>query len=197
VTVALNKGHRRRACARDRDLAGLHEGGLYGLAIDLGSTTVAAHLTDLVTGEVKASFRHHEPADPLRRRPDEPGELCHDEPRRRRGDDPRRARGDQRWQGEIAAEAGIDPHLIVETVFVCNPVMHHLLLGIDPVELGQAPFALATSESLTLDARPSWTCRPSTRARASTCCPASRAMWGPIAPPWRCRRSRANPRISP
>jgi len=38
-------------------------------------------------------------------------------------------------------------------VIVCNPVMHHLLLGIDPVELGQAPFALATSESLSLDAR--------------------------------------------
>jgi uncharacterized 2Fe-2S/4Fe-4S cluster protein (DUF4445 family) len=32
-------------------------------------------------------------------------------------------------------------------------VMHHLLLGIDPVELGQAPFALATSESLSLNAR--------------------------------------------
>ncbi|HCW82573.1 MAG TPA: drug:proton antiporter, partial [Rhodobacteraceae bacterium] len=35
----------------------------------------------------------------------------------------------------------------------CNPVMHHLLLGIDPVELGQAPFALATSGSMSLDAR--------------------------------------------
>ncbi|MBC7141227.1 MAG: DUF4445 domain-containing protein, partial [Rhodobacteraceae bacterium] len=53
----------------------------------------------------------------------------------------------------IATEAGIDPNQIVETVFVCNPVMHHLLLGIDPVELGQAPFALATSESLSLAAR--------------------------------------------
>jgi uncharacterized 2Fe-2S/4Fe-4S cluster protein (DUF4445 family) len=31
--------------------------------------------------------------------------------------------------------------------------MHHLFLGIDPVELGQAPFALATSGSLTLPAR--------------------------------------------
>ena len=30
--------------------------------------------------------------------------------------------------------------------------MHHLLLGIDPVELGQAPFALATSEALNLTA---------------------------------------------
>ena len=53
----------------------------------------------------------------------------------------------------ISAEAGIDPTAIYEVVFVCNPVMHHLLLGIDPVELGQAPFALATSGSLSLDAR--------------------------------------------
>jgi uncharacterized 2Fe-2S/4Fe-4S cluster protein (DUF4445 family) len=53
----------------------------------------------------------------------------------------------------IATEAEIDPTLIMETVFVCNPVMHHLLLGIDPVELGQAPFALATSGSLSLEAR--------------------------------------------
>jgi len=30
--------------------------------------------------------------------------------------------------------------------------MHHLLLGLDPVELGQAPFALTTSESVTLPA---------------------------------------------
>ena len=53
----------------------------------------------------------------------------------------------------IATEARIDVKAIYEVVFVCNPVMHHLLLGIDPVELGQAPFALANSGSLTLDAR--------------------------------------------
>lgn len=53
----------------------------------------------------------------------------------------------------VAAEAGIEPSAIMETVVVCNPVMHHLFLGIDPVELGQAPFALATSSSLSLPAR--------------------------------------------
>jgi uncharacterized 2Fe-2S/4Fe-4S cluster protein (DUF4445 family) len=52
----------------------------------------------------------------------------------------------------IADEAKVDPKAIFEVVFVMNPVMHHLLLGIDPVELGQAPFALATSGSLSLDA---------------------------------------------
>jgi uncharacterized 2Fe-2S/4Fe-4S cluster protein (DUF4445 family) len=51
---------------------------------------------------------------------------------------------------------GDRPAAIYEAVFVCNPVMHHLLLGIDPVELGQAPFALATSGSLSLT-RAIWT----------------------------------------
>jgi uncharacterized 2Fe-2S/4Fe-4S cluster protein (DUF4445 family) len=53
----------------------------------------------------------------------------------------------------IAGESGVDPAAIYEMVIVCNPVMHHLFLGVDPVELGQAPFALATSGSLALDAR--------------------------------------------
>src|SRR3989440_8392105 len=35
---------------------------------------------------------------------------------------------------------------------VGNPIMHHLLLGIDPVELGGAPFALATDSPLDLRA---------------------------------------------
>ena len=47
VTVVLHKGNHD---ARHRILdiwPGFHEGALYGLAIDLGSTTIAAHLCDL------------------------------------------------------------------------------------------------------------------------------------------------------
>jgi len=40
----------------------------------------------------------------------------------------------------------------MDVVFVMNPVMHHLFLGIDPYELGQAPFALCTSEALSVRA---------------------------------------------
>ncbi len=46
--------------------------------------------------------------------------------------------------------SGIMPEDILELSFVANPVMHHLLLGINPVELGGAPFALCTDESLQL-----------------------------------------------
>lgn len=51
---------------------------------------------------------------------------------------------------DVAKQAGIDVTDIIEATFVGNPVMHHLLLGINPVELGGAPFALASDQSITL-----------------------------------------------
>jgi uncharacterized 2Fe-2S/4Fe-4S cluster protein (DUF4445 family) len=51
---------------------------------------------------------------------------------------------------DIAGEADVEIAQILDAVFVMNPVMHHLFLGIDPFELGQAPFALATSDALEL-----------------------------------------------
>ena len=64
--------------------------------------------------------------------------------------------------------------------------MHHLLLGIDPVELGQAPFALATSDSLTLGAAGAWPDQSQLPRRRSISCPASPGMWAPMPPasPW-------------
>ena len=132
---------------------GLHEGGLHGLAIDLGSTTIAAHLCDLTDGRVLASSGLMNPQ--IRFGEDLMSRVSY--AMMNPGGDAEMTRAVQQaiatLATEIAAEGGIDPSLIFETVIVCNPVMHHLLLGIDPVELGQAPFALATSGSLTLPAR--------------------------------------------
>jgi len=152
ATVTLHKGHQDRD-TRILDIApGFDETPLFGLAIDLGSTTIAAHLTDLRTGEVAASSGIMNPqirfGEDLMSRVSyammNPGgdiEMT---------DAVRTALND--LIKTLSAEAGIDQNQIYEAVFVCNPVMHHLLLGIDPVELGQAPFALATSKSLSLDA---------------------------------------------
>ncbi|MCB1371771.1 MAG: DUF4445 domain-containing protein [Rhodovulum sp.] len=129
---------------------GFYEGSIYGLAIDLGSTTIAGHLCDLVTGEVLASTGLMNPqirfGEDLMSRvsyamlnPNGAAEMT------------RAVRGAMNALVEqTAAEARIAPELIFEAVIVCNPVMHHLLLGIDPVELGQAPFALATASAQTL-----------------------------------------------
>jgi uncharacterized 2Fe-2S/4Fe-4S cluster protein (DUF4445 family) len=153
ATVAVHSPHSGATPRLLEIWPGLHEGGLYGLAVDLGSTTVAAHLTDLDTGEVKASSGIMNPqirfGEDLMSRVSyammNPGGAAEMTAAVREAIDT--------LATAIAGEAGIDPALIVETVFVCNPVMHHLLLGVDPVELGQAPFALATSQSLELEAR--------------------------------------------
>jgi uncharacterized 2Fe-2S/4Fe-4S cluster protein (DUF4445 family) len=152
VTVAVHRGHRD---ARPRILEiwpGFHEGGIYGLAIDLGSTTIAAHLCDLTDGRVLASAGVMNPQ--IRFGEDLMSRVSY--VMMNPGGDAEMTgvvrEALNRLAAEIAAEGGIDPALIVEAVLVCNPVMHHLALGIDPVELGQAPFALATSGALTLDA---------------------------------------------
>src|SRR5690606_25199586 len=54
---------------------------------------------------------------------------------------------------QVATEAQIDLSDILEIVLVGNPVMHHLFLGIDPTELGGAPFALATGLPVTCPAK--------------------------------------------
>ncbi len=49
-----------------------------------------------------------------------------------------------------ASDAGGEPEDVLEITLVGNPVMHHLLLGIDPTQLGGAPFALATDEAVAI-----------------------------------------------
>ncbi len=151
ITVAIHRGH--AGPARIIDLwPGFFDGHLLGLAVDLGSTTIAAHLCDLTDGTVLASSGLMNPQ--IRFGEDLMSRVSY--AMMNPGGDVEMTRAVREAIDGLARtitdEAGVDPKLIVETVFVCNPVMHHLLLGIDPVELGQAPFALATSESLSFGA---------------------------------------------
>jgi uncharacterized 2Fe-2S/4Fe-4S cluster protein (DUF4445 family) len=153
VTVALHKGNHDDK-PRILDLfPGFYEGAIHGLAIDLGSTTIAAHLCDLKDGAVLASSGLMNPQ--IRFGEDLMSRVSYAMMNPGGDVEMTRAVRDSinALASSIAAEAGVEPSSIYEVVFVCNPVMHHLLLGIDPVELGQAPFALATSGSLSLDGR--------------------------------------------
>ncbi|HEX6143190.1 MAG TPA: ASKHA domain-containing protein, partial [Geminicoccaceae bacterium] len=51
---------------------------------------------------------------------------------------------------QVVQDAGVAGEEVLELTLVGNPIMHHLVLGIDPTELGGAPFALATSDGLSL-----------------------------------------------
>jgi len=123
---------------------------IFGMAVDVGSTTIAAHLCDLGSGDVVASSGIMNPqirfGEDLMSRvsyammnPDAEHELTRTV----------REAINQLAQ-EVCASAGIETRDILELTFVGNPIMHHLLLGISPVELGGAPFTLATDESVTL-----------------------------------------------
>ena len=131
---------------------GYYEGTVYGLAVDLGSTTIAAHLCDLQTGDVVASSGVMNPQ--IRFGEDLMSRVSYSMMNAGGAAEMTAAvrEGMNALFTQVSTEAEIDKALIVDAVFVCNPVMHHLFLGIDPFELGQAPFALTTSDSLRLRA---------------------------------------------
>ncbi|WP_420002802.1 ASKHA domain-containing protein [Arenibacterium sp. LLYu02] len=152
VTVAIHLGDDTHPPKIMHIWPGYYEGTVYGLAVDLGSTTIAAHLCDLKSGEVVASSGIMNPQ--IRFGEDLMSRVSY--AMMNKGGDQEMTRAVREGMNalftQIATEAEIDKSLIVDAVFVCNPVMHHLFLGIDPFELGQAPFALATSRSLSLRA---------------------------------------------
>ena len=144
VTVAVHRGQVVTAI-----WPGFHDRS-FGLAVDVGSTTIAAHLCDLASGEVVASSGLMNPqirfGEDLMSRvsyvmmnPGGDKDMT---------DAVRRAIND--LTQAVCDEAGIDREEILNATFVGNPVMHHLLLGIDPTELGGAPFALAANSGITL-----------------------------------------------
>jgi uncharacterized 2Fe-2S/4Fe-4S cluster protein (DUF4445 family) len=153
VTVAIHLGDHENKPRIMHIWPGFYDGTIYGVAVDLGSTTIAAHLCDLQTGEVVASSGVMNPQ--IRFGEDLMSRVSYSMMNASGADEMTRAvrEGMCGLFTQIATEANIDKQLIVDAVFVCNPVMHHLFLGIDPFELGQAPFALATSDALRLRGR--------------------------------------------
>ena len=146
VTVAVFDGHEVIAIwpgFKDR---------VMGLAVDVGSTTIAAHLCDLASGNVLASSGMMNPqirfGEDLMSRVSYV--IMHPDGVVQMADAVRSAICTLVEQ--VCLEAEVDAHDILDSTFVGNPVMHHLLLGLSPVELGVAPFALATDESVRLRA---------------------------------------------
>jgi uncharacterized 2Fe-2S/4Fe-4S cluster protein (DUF4445 family) len=119
-------------------------GRLFGVAFDLGTTTVVATVLDLSTGTpvaVASSLNQQQPfgADVITRISAtmmDPETLA------------RLTALAQQTLAELAAEAcaagGIDPAEVYEVALAGNATMTHIVLGIDPEPLGVAPFILAT-----------------------------------------------------
>ncbi len=122
----------------------------YGIACDIGSTTIAMHLSSLLSGRTVASAGTSNPqirfGEDLMSRvsyvmmnPD--------------GREAMTAAVRDALNGlidKVCEQGGVSRTDILDSVFVGNPIMHHLFLGIDPTELGGAPFALAVSGAVEL-----------------------------------------------
>ncbi len=146
VTVAIREG---------RDIVGVWPGfkdRLLGVAIDIGSTTVAAHLCDLASGEVIGSAGVMNPQ--IRFGEDLMSRVSY--VMLNPGGDVEMTRVVREALNtliaKLTADADASPEDVFELTLVGNPIMHHLLLGISPVELGTAPFALATDSAINLPA---------------------------------------------
>ena len=123
-----------------------------GIAVDVGSTTIAAHLCDLSSGEVLASSGMMNPQ--IRFGEDLMSRVSY--VMMHPGGDKEMTQVVRAAIAELAQEvcrqAGYDKTDVLDATFVGNPVMHHLLLGISPIELGGAPFALTTDQAIELKA---------------------------------------------
>ena len=158
LAPALSAGQQRVTAVvwGEREVIDVRPGyaeGLYGLAVDVGSTTVVAHLCDLSTGALLATESVMNPQVAF-------GEDLMS----RVSYAMMNADGLEKMQAAIigalnklaglaAHSVGLRARDIHEAVLVGNTVMHHIMLGLDPTPLGAAPFTLSTHAALDIKAR--------------------------------------------
>ena len=125
-----------------------------GLALDVGTTTVALYLCDLATGEIVASasttnpqvlfgtdimsrisYSSHHPLQGVKRMQ---GELV---------------RAVNALIEQMTGRSGFSSHQIMDMTVVGNTVMHHIFLGIAPDHLGLWPFSPSVQSSMNAKAR--------------------------------------------
>ena len=130
-----------------------YQEGIYGLAVDVGSTTVASYLSDLRTGELLATESMMNPQVSFGE--DLMSRVSFAMNRRDGLEKMHQAviEAINTLAAGAARRAGIRARRIHEITLVGNTTMTHILLGIPPDELGGAPFALANRDAVDLKAR--------------------------------------------
>ncbi|CAN5368952.1 ASKHA domain-containing protein [soil metagenome] len=124
----------------------------YGVAVDIGSTTIAGHLCELQSGAILASAGRMNPqigfGEDLMSRVSYV--MMNPDGRERLTGVVQQALADM--IADLCAQVDLQPADVLEVCVVGNPIMHHLALGLDPTSLGSAPFALATTDAVTVRA---------------------------------------------
>ena len=119
---------------------------LLGLAVDAGTTKLAAYLVDLARGETLARVGAMNPQtaygeDVVTRityanTADGAAQLLHE----------RLIEELNRMVGELCAQAGVHRGQVVDAVVVGNTAMHHFVAGLPVRQLGEAPYVACVSD---------------------------------------------------
>jgi uncharacterized 2Fe-2S/4Fe-4S cluster protein (DUF4445 family) len=121
---------------------------LYGLAVDVGTTKLAAYLVNLETGETAAKAGAMNPQ--IAYGEDVISRITYAN---------EHAGGSQILQAklvealdhlldELCAEAKVSHEQVVEAVIVGNTAMHHLFVGLPVKQLGESPYVAAVGEAM-------------------------------------------------
>ncbi len=126
---------------------------VYGLAIDVGTTTMAAYLCNLGNGRLIATEAMTNPQVTFGE--DIISRITYTMTHQKGLERMNRAiiDGLNRLVQKITGKCGLSPEDILELTLVGNTAMHHLLLKIDPKYLGVSPFPPAIHQSRNIKAR--------------------------------------------
>jgi uncharacterized 2Fe-2S/4Fe-4S cluster protein (DUF4445 family) len=150
-----DEGWQVRVAVREREIVALLPPGArpLGLAVDLGTTKIAAYLIDLETGRTLASEGIMNPQIAY-------GEDVIARLTFAKGDSSQAAllqdlvvKALNEAAAEMCARVGVEPTHIVDAVVVGNTTMHHLFVGLPMEQLGRAPYVPAVASALEVKAR--------------------------------------------
>ncbi len=125
----------------------------YGIAIDIGTTTVAAYLTDMQTGKVVATDSKMNPQ--VRFGEDVMSRISYSMQNPEGLGQMHKTIIDAINDiiGNLTEELNITSDDILEMVLVCNTAMHHILLNLEPKYVGVAPFPTAMAPAVDIKSR--------------------------------------------
>lgn len=135
------------------DLSPGRQSGWFGMAFDVGTTTMVGYLYDLQNGGKVAVQSGQNPqvtfgSDVIQRL-----SFCREDPQGLEKLRRTVVQGLNQLIAEASAESNTNPRKIVEATVVGNTAMHHLLIGLDPRYLALAPYPLVLQAPLDLKAR--------------------------------------------
>ena len=124
----------------------------YGVAVDVGTTKLAAYLVDMDTGKTVAQTGAMNPQVSYGEDVISRIHYCNEHPGGRQVLQSRLVETLNQMVEEMCNQAGVSSAQIVEAVAAGNTAMHHLLVGLPVTQLGTSPYVPAVSGALEIEA---------------------------------------------